>query len=156
MIRWTYCTIYNTKSDSRNADSIDLVVTLSWHMISLPMETTDDLFDCNIITYMPHKCKWFTGNVILIYLFVSASSANFTEQDLLQTLLRDYNTNARSVWDPSESVEVAIGVAMKQIVDLVSVSRPLNCHDCTVKILFNEHPASPILLSPLCNGWNSL
>ena len=105
---------------------------------------------------MSHKCKWFTGNVILNYLFVSASSANITEQDLLQTLLRDYNTNARSVRDPSESVEVAIGAAMKQIVDLVSVSRPLNYHDCVVKILLNEYPASLIHLSPLCNGWNSL
>ena len=85
--------------------------------------------------------------VILNYVLISASAGNITEQDLLQTLLRNYNTNVRPARDPSESVEVAIGVAMKQIVDLMSLPRTLNCHDFAVDLLLNGYSASPIPLS---------
>ena len=80
--------------------------------------------------------------VILNYVLISASAGNITEQDLLQTLLRDYNTNVRPVREPSESVEVAIGVAMKQIVDLVSFPRPLNCHDFAVDLRLGYRTAT--------------
>ena len=54
------------------------------------------------------------------YIFFSATTETLTERDLIITLLNNYSTYARPVQDPSQSLQVFIGVAMKQIIDLVS------------------------------------
>ena len=140
MIQWTWRTWHNIQHQTRFGQM--LIVSI-W------------FWPCSGIW---HRCQWklriqMTDEnadrlpVILNYVLISASAGNITEQDLLQTLLRNYNTNVRPARDPSESVEVAIGVAMKQIVDLVSLPRTLNCHDFAVDLLLNGYSASPIPLS---------
>ena len=42
------------------------------------------------------------------------------ERNLLQTLLRDYNIDARPVHDPSQILVVSIDIAMRQLIDVVS------------------------------------
>ena len=54
------------------------------------------------------------------YLSVSAFTEQGLERDLIETLLSNYSIYARPVQDPSQSIQVSIGVAMKQIIDLVS------------------------------------
>ena len=71
-----------------------------------------------LLEYVPISSSY---RHILKYSSITASSENIAERNLLQTLFRDYNTNVRPVRNPSHSVEVAIGAAMKQIVDLVSL-----------------------------------
>ena len=102
-----------------------------------------------LYVYMCHENEWCT--VTLNYLFILASSEILPEQELLQTLLRDYNTNVRPVLDPSASVEVAIGVAMKQIVDSVSLPRTLNFHDGSLNISTKVTRPSPVSLSLFCD-----
>ena len=53
-------------------------------------------------------------------LLVSASSQNPAEFNLVQTLLSDYNVDVRPVHDPSQTLEVSIGIAIRQIIDVVS------------------------------------
>ena len=60
------------------------------------------------------------GEFLSSFHFILASSENTTEDNLLQTLLSDYNTYVRPVQDPSQALGVSLGVAMKQIIDLVS------------------------------------
>ena len=98
--------------------------TISWYKESW---TKQERICTNYRKFMWWHCHrrndwttWMVYPYIAEYSFISASSENRAEHNLLQNLLRDYNTNVRPVRHPSESVEVAIGVAMKQIVDLVS------------------------------------
>ena len=108
-----------------------------------------------LYVYTCHENEWCT--VTLNDLFILASSEILPEQELLETFLRDYNTNVRPVRDPSASVEVAIGVAMKQIVDLVSLPRTLNFHAGSVNISTKVIRPSPVSLSLFCDtcSWNS-
>ena len=57
----------------------------------------------------------------MMFLFISAGTVKVPEYYLLQALLTDYNVNVRPVQDPHESLLVSVGVAMNQIVDLVSL-----------------------------------
>ena len=55
------------------------------------------------------------------YLFISGSTKTLTEHDLLENLLDDYHIYVRPVRDPLQIVEVYVGLAMQQILDLVSL-----------------------------------
>ena len=57
----------------------------------------------------------------LIYSYISGCTDALTEHNLLETLFKDYDIYVRPVRDPSQAVVVSIGLAMQQIIELVSL-----------------------------------
>ena len=56
-----------------------------------------------------------------ICLYFSGYTDALTEHNLLKNLFKDYDIYVRPVRDPSEAVVVSIGLAMQQIIELVSL-----------------------------------
>ena len=54
-------------------------------------------------------------------IFISAYSDNPVKYNLLQNLLSDYSLDVHPVHDPSQILEVSIGITMRQIIDVVSL-----------------------------------
>ena len=63
-------------------------------------------------------------------------AARVDEQRLMDTILQDYNTAARPVYNASEKVTVKFGLTLTQISDMVSVSTRLPLFAVTRALFF--------------------
>ena len=62
----------------------------------------------------------------------TSMSQDSVELQLVQDLMTNYDVNARPVLDPGDAVAAEIGVALQQIVDLVSATWKISrIHKCS-------------------------
>ena len=64
---------------------------------------------------------YFCLNIVRFVAAQTSSSVESVELQLVQDLMSNYDVNARPVVNPGDTVNVEIGAALQQIVDLVRI-----------------------------------